>query len=52
VVLFSLEMAFMIGQVQLLLKILNFFQDEALGLEADVKSAYINAMWLSILTFL
>ncbi len=52
VVLFSIETAFMIGQVQLLLKILAFFQDEALGLEADVKSAYINAMWLSILTFL
>jgi hypothetical protein len=50
--LISIESAFMIGQVQLLLKILSFIQDEALGLEADVKSAYINAMWLCILTFL
>ena len=50
--LISVESAFMIGQVQLLLKILAFIQDEALGLEADVKSAYVNAMWLSILTFL
>jgi hypothetical protein len=52
VFLVSVEGAFMIGQVQLLLKILYFMQDEALGLEADVKAAYINAMWLSILTLL
>ena len=52
VLLVSIETGFMIGQVQLLLKILTFIQNDALGLDVDKKSAYVSAMGLALLTFM
>ncbi len=50
--LISIEAIFFVGQVQFLIKILQFLQDEALKKNPSVRDVYLNALGLVLCTFL